>query len=110
MGQRQSNKERTMSVLAELSLFPMDKGESVGRYVAAALEIIRSSGVPYELHPMGTCLEGEWDEVMAVVKACHDRLRQDSDRVYMTVKIDSRAGDSGRLRQKVETVRSYLTG
>lgn len=97
-----------MSVLVELSLFPMDKGASVGRYVATAVEIIRGSKLAYELHPMGTCLEGEWDAVMEVVKACHDRLREESDRVYMTVKIDSRAGGHGRLQQKVETVHSHL--
>lgn len=97
-----------MSVVVELSVFPMDKGSSVGRYVATAVDIIRGSGLVYELHPMGTCLEGEWDAVMDVVKACHDRLREESDRVYMTVKIDSRAGGHGRLQHKVQTVRSYL--
>ena len=65
-----------MSVLVELSLFPMDKGASVGRYVAAAVEIIRGSKLAYELHPMGTCLEGEWEAVMEVwVKPVETYLR-----------------------------------
>jgi uncharacterized protein (TIGR00106 family) len=55
-------------VLLEFSMSPMDKGESVGQYVARSLDIIDKSGVPYRLNPMGTVLEGEWDEVFAVVR------------------------------------------
>ena len=53
-----------MSTLAELSIFPLDKGISVSTYVAKMLKIIQNSGLEYELGPMGTCIEGEWEEIM----------------------------------------------
>ena len=57
-------------VLLEFSMSPMDKGESVSDYVSRSLEIVSGSGVDYRLNPMGTVLEGEWEEVMSVVKKC----------------------------------------
>src|SRR5947199_354099 len=64
-------------VLLEFSMSPLGKGESVGRYVARSLEIVDASGVDYRLNPMGTVLEGEWDEVFGVVRQCYERLRRD---------------------------------
>jgi len=92
-------------VLLEFSLYPTDKGESVSNYVKRNLEIIDDSGLPYKLGPMGTCLEGEYDEVMAVVKMCFDRMAEDCGRVACQIKVDYRAGHSGRLDTKVQTVK-----
>ena len=92
-------------VLLEFSMFPTDKGASVSDYVKRSLEIIDDSGLPYRLGPMGTCLEGEWDEVMAVVGRCFARMRQDCDRIAVNLKVDYRRGTAGRLDSKVETVR-----
>ncbi len=91
-------------VLLEFAMYPTDKGASVSEYVKRNLEIIDDSGLPYQLGPMGTCLEGEYDEVMAVVKACHDRMSADCGRIACTLKFDARAGHSGRLESKVETL------
>ena len=91
-------------VLLEFSLYPTDKGASVSEYVKRNLEIIDDSGLPYKLGPMGTCLEGEYDEVMAVVKECFDRMSEDCGRVACQIKIDYRAGRSGRLDEKVQTL------
>ena len=91
-------------VLLEFSLYPTDKGESVSEYVKRNLEIIDDSGLPYKLGPMGTCLEGEYDEVMAVVKQCFDAMSADCGRVACQIKIDYRAGRSGRLDSKVRTL------
>ena len=92
-------------VLLEFSMFPTDKGASVSEYVGRSLEIIDESGLPYKLGPMGTCIEGEWDQVMAVVTRCFERMRQDSDRIAVNLKVDYRAGGGGRLQSKVETLR-----
>lgn len=92
-------------VLLEFSMYPTDRGESVSDYVARIIEIIDDSGLPYRLGPMGTTLEGEWDEVLAVVKACHDRLAEDCGRIACQIKIDSRKGKNGRLESKVQTLR-----
>lgn len=91
-------------VLLEFSLYPTDKGESVSDYVKRNLEIIDDSGLAYKLGPMGTCLEGEYDEVMAVVKKCFDAMSEDCGRVACQIKIDYRAGRSGRLDGKVQTL------
>ncbi len=95
-------------VLLEFTMSPLGKGESVSAYVARILDIVDRSGVPYQLTPMGTILEGEWPDVMAVVTACFEALRADCDRVSVQVRIDYRKGPAGRLRSKVETVERRL--
>lgn len=91
-------------VLLEFAMYPTDKGESVSDYVRHNLEIIDDSGLPYRLGAMGTTLEGEYDEVMAVVKACYERMSADCGRVACNLKFDFRAGHEDRLRSKVETL------
>ncbi len=93
-------------LLLEFSMYPTDKGASVSQYVKGNLEIIDDSGLPYKLGPMGTCLEGEYDEVMAVVKMCYDRMSKDSDRIACQIKMDWRQGHQGRLEGKVETLKT----
>jgi len=95
-------------VLLEVSMSPLGKGESVGQYVARSLEIIDKSGVDYRLNPMGTVLEGEWDEVMTVVKQCYERMRKDCNRISCSIKIDYRKGATGRLDSKVASVQKRL--
>ncbi len=92
-------------VLLEFSMFPTDKGESVSEYVSRSLEIIDDSGLPYKLGPMGTCLEGEIDQVLDVVRRCFDRMSQDCNRIACNLKMDWRRGKSGRLTAKVESVK-----
>ncbi len=96
-------------VLLEFSMYPTDKGASVSRYVARSLEIIDASGLPYRLGPMGTTLEGDYDQVMGVVQRCFERMSVDCDRIACIIKIDWRRGRSGRLTEKVETVKK-ITG
>jgi uncharacterized protein (TIGR00106 family) len=95
-------------VLLEFSMSPMGKGESLSPYVARSLDIIDKSGLPYQLTPMGTILEGEWDAVMAVVTACFEAMRMDCDRITAQVKIDYRAGPGGRMKAKVEAVQQKV--
>ena len=95
-------------VLLEFSMSPLGKGESVAPYVARCLEVVAASGLDYELHAMGTILEGEWDQVFGVVSRCFEALRPDCERVSCTIKIDYRKGRSGRLRGKVERVEQLL--
>ncbi len=97
-----------MSVLLEFSMTPLDKGESVGDYVARSLDIVDKSGLDYSLNPMGTVLEGEWDEVMDVVKKCYERMSQDCSRISVSIKIDARRNQSGRLAGKIDSVEKRL--
>ncbi len=95
-------------LLLEFSMSPLDKGESLSEYVSRSLDIIDRSGVPYRLNPMGTVLEGEWDDVMGVVKQCYERMRQDCDRISVAMKIDYRAGRTGRLDSKIDKIEKRL--
>lgn len=97
-----------MSTLLEFSITPLGEGDSVGDAVARALEIIDRSGVAYRLNPMGTVLEGEWDEVFGVVRQCADALSENGERLTITMKVDHRPGVSGRLDSKVESVERRL--
>jgi uncharacterized protein (TIGR00106 family) len=86
----------------------MGKGESVGKYVSRSLDIIDKSGVDYRLNPMGTVLEGEWDDVMDVVRQCYQRMSKDCNRVSCTIKIDYRKGHKDRLLGKAASVEKRL--
>ena len=95
-------------LLLEFSMSPLGKGESVGKYVSRSLDIIDKSGVDYRLNPMGTVLEGEWDDVMDVVRQCYERMREDCNRVSCTIKIDYRKDHKGRLAGKTASVEKRL--
>lgn len=95
-------------VLLEFSMSPLGKGESVGKYVSRSLQIIDKSGVEYRLNPMGTVLEGEWDEVFDVVRQCYERMSKDCARISCTMKVDYRKGHAGRLSGKVASVEKRL--
>jgi uncharacterized protein (TIGR00106 family) len=95
-------------VLLEFSMSPLGKGESVSKYVSRSLDIIDKSGVPYRLNPMGTVLEGEWDEVFAVVRKCYERMKKDCNRISCSIKVDARKGHSKRLVSKVASVEKTL--
>lgn len=97
-----------MSVLLEFSMSPLDKGESVSKYVARSLEIIDQSGLAYQFTPMGTILEGEWDEVIDVLTKCYKRMSEDCRRISSTIKVDGRKDKSNRLKSKTEKVESIL--
>ncbi|MEX0829023.1 MAG: MTH1187 family thiamine-binding protein [Nitrospirales bacterium] len=95
-------------VLLEFSMSPLGKGESVSKYVSRSLDIIDKSGVDYRLNPMGTVLEGEWDEVLGVVKQCYERMKKDCPRISCVMKVDYRKGRKGRLAGKVASVEKQL--
>ena len=95
-------------ILLEFCMSPFAKGESLSPYVARSLDIIDKSGLPYQLTPMGTIIEGEWAEVMAVVTACFEAMRGDCDRISTQIKIDYRAGPGGRIKSKVDAIEGKL--
>jgi uncharacterized protein (TIGR00106 family) len=95
-------------VLLEFSMAPLEKGESVGAYVARSLKIIAESGLDYRLHAMGTIVEGEIDDVLGVLKKCLAAMAEDCDRITCSAKIDYRRGHAGRLNAKVASVEEKL--
>ena len=94
--------------LMELTMIPLDKGSSFSKYVAQNLDIIDRSGLDYRLGPMGTVIEGEWDELVALLTRCFRELEQVSDRISVSVKFDHRQGRTDRLSGKIESVQEKV--
>ncbi|MBN1498247.1 MAG: MTH1187 family thiamine-binding protein [Spirochaetes bacterium] len=97
-----------MSAIADLTIFPLDKGESVSSYVAEAVKVVQTSGLEYQIGPMSTCFEGDWDTVIRVVKDCMDVMNNECSRVYMVLKVDYRSGIDHRMKGKVESLNRIL--
>ncbi len=95
-------------ILLEFSMTPLGVGESVSKYVARSLEIIDKSGLDYRLNPMGTVIEGEWDEVFGIIKKCFQEMKKECNRISITIKVDYRKGKKGRITSKVESVEKKL--
>ena len=95
-------------MLVAFSVTPLGVGDAVGEYVADAVRVVRDSGLPNHTDAMFTTVEGDWDEVMAVIKACVTKVAEGSERVSVVVKIDYRPGVSDALRRKVEALELRL--
>jgi uncharacterized protein (TIGR00106 family) len=95
-------------MLVQFTIFPTDKGESLSGYVAEAIRIVDASGLSYKLGPMSTSIEGEWDEVFSVIKECRDAMRRHSNRVYIVIGVDDRAGAVNRIEGKIRSVAEKL--
>ncbi len=95
-------------MLAAFSITPLGTGESVSASVAAAVRLVRESGLPNETNAMFTNVEGEWEEVMALIKACVDEVATSAPRVSVVIKLDHRPGTGDALRAKVAAVESHL--
>ena len=96
-------------MLAAFSITPIGTGESVSDLVTETVRIVRASGLPNETNAMFTNLEGEWDEIMAVIKACVDAAAQAAPRVSVVMKLDHRPAEpSGRIHRKVESIEQKL--
>jgi uncharacterized protein (TIGR00106 family) len=90
--------------LMEFSMIPLDKGTSFSDYVARVLTIIDQSGLDYRLNPMGTVVEGEWDDLLSLLTRCFRDLEKDSSRISLQVKFDYRKGQEPRIESKVRSV------
>jgi uncharacterized protein (TIGR00106 family) len=95
-------------MIAAFSITPLGTGDSVSESVADAVRIVRDSGLPNETNAMFTNVEGEWDEVMGVIKRCVERVGEDVPRVSVVIKIDHRAGVTDGLHAKVAAVEEHL--
>ena len=98
-------------MLVAFSITPLGTDESVGDLVAEAVRIVRASGLPNETNAMFTNVEGEWDEVMTVIKSCIDAVAHVAPRVSVVVKLDYRPCEpSGCMSRKVESLERRLRG
>lgn len=97
-------------MIVAFSVTPMGVGESVTAEVAEAVRIVQESGLPYRTDAMFTSIEGEWDEVMDVVRRAVEAAGRDADRVSLVLKADIREGMTDGLTHKVKAVEEYLSG
>jgi uncharacterized protein (TIGR00106 family) len=95
-------------MIAAFSITPIGIGDSVAAAVAEAVRLVRASGLPNETNAMFTNVEGEWDEVMSLIKACVERVAEVAPRVSVVIKVDHRPGVTDAMRAKVEAIESRL--
>jgi uncharacterized protein (TIGR00106 family) len=91
-------------MLAEFSTFPVGEGVSLSPYVARSMKIIEESGLTFRVNPMGTVVEGDFDDVWALMGRVHKAMTEHADRVLTTIRIDDRKGASGCIERKVASV------
>jgi uncharacterized protein (TIGR00106 family) len=95
-------------MIIAFSITPLGVGEGVGEYVADAVRVVRDSGLPNRTDAMFTSVEGDWDEVMDVVRRAVDAVAARAPRVSLVLKADIRPGVTDGLTAKVETVERRL--
>jgi len=94
-----------MDMIADLTVVPIGVGVSLSKYVAACEDILKQTELKTTLHPNGTAIEGEWDAVMAAVKACHEKVHgMGAPRVFTILKIGTRTDREQSLEDKVNSV------
>jgi len=96
-------------MLAELSIIPVSENPHMSEQIAAALKCVDASGLPYQLTPSSTCIEGEWDQVMAVIRQCHERVRSLSPHVMTLIKIEDDVGERNQLMRNVTSVQEKFS-
>ena len=96
-------------MLVAFSVTPLGVGEDVAEYVADAVRVVRESGLPNRTDAMFTTVEGDWDEVMGVVKQAVDAVAAKAPRVSLSLKADVRPGVTGAMDAKVEALERHLS-
>ncbi len=95
-------------MLIEFSIVPIGAGSSIGDSIAAVLKIVDESGLPYKVNPMGTVVEGEWEDLFRLVKKCHKVVMKNEERVITTISVDDRKGKTNRIEEKVKSVEKRI--
>ena len=98
-----------MKVLLDLCVVPIGVGVSVSEYIAACQRVLKEAGLNHEMHMYGTNIEGEWDEVMAAVKKCHEVVHQmGAPRISSTIRLGTRTDRNQSMEDKIKSVESKL--
>jgi len=95
-------------MLAVFSIVPIGAGSSIGGQLAEVLRIVDASGLPYKINPMGTVVEGEWNEVMNLIRKCHKTVMKTGERAMTTIAIDDRKGKPNRIEEKVRSIEKRI--
>lgn len=95
-------------MLVDFSIIPVGGDVHTSEQLAEALRVVDASGLPHQLTPSGTCIEGDWNQVMHLVRQCHDRVRQFSQHVVTIIKIEDDADASEKIRRNVESIEQRI--
>ncbi len=99
-----------MKVILDLCVVPLGVGVSVSKFVVACHEIIERAGLSSTLHAYGTNIEGDWDDVMAVVKQCHEKVHEmGAPRITTTIKLGTRTDREQTMDDKVQCVLNQVS-
>ncbi|MBN2060234.1 MAG: MTH1187 family thiamine-binding protein [Deltaproteobacteria bacterium] len=90
--------------IMEFTIIPLDKGPSFSRYVAGILDLVDQSGLDYRLNPMGTVVEGEWDDLLSLLTKSFRSLESVSSRISLHVTFDHRKGIQKGIERKIKSV------
>ena len=100
-----------MKVLLDLCVVPLGVGISVSEYIAACQRILKEAGLKHEMHMYGTNIEGEWDEVMAAVKKCHEVVHEmGAPRISTSIRLGTRIDRNQSMEDKIRSVELKLNG
>lgn len=98
-----------MRVVVDLCVVPIGVGVSVSEHVAACQRVLEEAGLAHDLHAYGTNIEGEWDDVMAAVKRCHEVVHEmGAPRISSSIRVGTRTDRSQSMSDKVDSVRTKL--
>lgn len=98
-----------MNVIMDVCIVPMGVGVSVSEYVVECHQILKNAGFKTQLHAYGTNVEGDWDAVMAAVKACHEKVHgMGAPRITTTIKLGTRIDRAQTMEDKVSSVISKM--
>ena len=99
-----------MKVIVDLCVVPLGVGLSVSKYVAACERVIKEAGLKSMLHAYGTNIEGDWDDVFAVVKQCHEAIHEmGAPRITTTIKLGTRVDRDQSMKDKIDSVEDKLS-
>ena len=98
-----------MKVIVDLCVVPMGVGVSVSTYVAECERVLEEAGLEIQLHANGTNIEGEWDDVFAAIRRCHEAMHEmGAPRIATTIKLGTRTDRSQSMADKVRSVEEKL--
>ncbi len=98
-----------MHVIADLCVVPIGVGVSVSKYVAACEKVLDDAGLKTHLHAYGTNIEGEWDEVFAAIKRCHEAVHaMGAPRISTTLRFGTRTDRTQTMQDKVSSVEAKI--
>ena len=100
-----------MKVIIDLTIVPIGVGVSLSKYVAACESVLDRPGLKTSLHPNGTSIEGEWDDVFQAVRECHEKIHaMGAPRIHTNIKLGTRTDRDQSMQDKLDSVRARQAG